>query len=189
MGSHQGSATHEPARERSRERSEPAYEVPWVREGIVSGLLGAAAVALIFFFVDLAAGRPLWTPHALGAALFRGELAAPDADISPALIGGYTVIHGWVFVSIALVVAAILSESTLSRERRWARVVSVAVALFGGFSAVFLVFGMLRGAEAARPFPLSWIFAVNAVAAVVMALWLGIRLEQAAGQAARGENA
>lgn len=188
MASHQGSATHEPARDRGRERNEPAYDVPWVREGIVSGLLGAAAVALIFFVVDLAAGRPLWTPHALGTALFRGEIAPPDADVSPALIGGYTVIHGWVFVSIALVVAAILSESTLSPERRWARVVALAIALFVGFSAVFLVFGLLRGADAARPFPLSWIFAVNAVAAIVMALWLGIRLEQAAHEAAPDEG-
>jgi hypothetical protein len=151
-------------------------DVPWVRESIGAGLLGAATVALLFFVVDLANGRPLWTPHALGSALFEGRIAPPDAEISAALIGAYTVIHGWVFVSIALVAGALLNGSDLSPERRPARIVALAVGLFAAFSAAFLAFGLLRGPDAARPFSIGWLLLVNAAAALVMAGWMGTRL-------------
>src|SRR5512132_1215079 len=48
---------------------------PWTRiarEGLVSGLLGAAAVAVWFLLYDTAAGAPFRTPALLGAALFHG---------------------------------------------------------------------------------------------------------------------
>jgi len=160
---------------------DPDPEVPWVREGLLAGVLGAAAVAILFFVVDVANGRPLWTPHALGAALFLGEIAPPDAAVSPALIGGYTVIHGWVFVSIALIAGSLLSGSDLSRERRGMRILALAAALFVAFSALFFVFGLLRGPDAARPFSIGWLMGVNAVAALVMAAWLGTRLQRPAG--------
>jgi hypothetical protein len=156
-------------------------ELPWVREAIVAGVLGAAAVAILFFVVDVANGRPLWTPHALGTALFRGEIAPPDAVVSPALIGAYTVIHGWVFVSIALVAGALLGGSDLSRAPRGRRVLTLALALFAAISAIFFAFGLLRGPDAARPFSIGWLMGVNAVAALVMAAWLGARLQRLPG--------
>jgi hypothetical protein len=161
----------------SSDRDRPV-EVPWVREGLVAGVLGAASIALVFFLVDLANGRPLWTPHALGTALFLGEVAPPDAAPSKALIGGFTVIHGWVFVSVALIVASLMAGSRLPGEQRWQRILVLAVPLFVGFSAVFLVFALLRGPEAARPFGYPWLVVTNAIAAFVMAAWLVIRLPQ-----------
>jgi hypothetical protein len=56
-----------------------AEAVPWVATGLVAGLLGASVVALFFLVVDLLAGRPLWTPTVLAAALFRGEPPSPSA--------------------------------------------------------------------------------------------------------------
>ena len=41
-----------------------------LKEGIVAGLIGAAAVAVWFFVFDLARGRPLLTPGLLGALVF-----------------------------------------------------------------------------------------------------------------------
>ena len=48
-------------------------------EGIRAGLVGASIIALWFLIVDTIAGRPLYTPTVLGAALFHGGagLAAP----------------------------------------------------------------------------------------------------------------
>ena len=40
-----------------------------VREGLIAGFLGATAVAVWFFVVDLIGGRPLFTPNALGVGL------------------------------------------------------------------------------------------------------------------------
>jgi hypothetical protein len=160
---------------------QPEPDVPWVREAIVAGLLGAATVALLFFVVDVANGRPLWTPHALGTALFRGEIAAPDAAVSPALIGAYTVIHGWVFVSVALVAGALLNDAELARAPGGRRIGVLALALFVAFSLLFLAFGLLRGPDAARPFSIGWLMLVNAAAALVMAGWLGTRLGRPRG--------
>lgn len=164
-----------PATSRDRDRQ---VDVPWVREGLIAGVLGAASIAIVFFVVDLANGRPVWTPHALGTALFLGEIAPPDATPSAALIGGFTVIHGWVFVSVALIVAFLVAGSRLPGEQRWQRILVLAFPIFVGFSAVFLGFALLRGPEAARPFGYSWLFITNAIAALVMAAWLVIRLPQ-----------
>jgi hypothetical protein len=166
------------SRSETRQRVEADADVPWVREGILAGVLGAATIAILFFVVDLANGRPLWTPNALGAALFLGQIAPADAPISPALIGGYTVIHGWVFVSVALIVAFLLSGNRLPGEQPWHRILALAVPLFVGFSVVFFVFGLLRGPEAARPVGYGWLVLINALAALVMAGWLVTRLQR-----------
>jgi len=57
-----------PAREEN-----PLRDLPYLRYGIPTGLVGAAVVAVFFLVVDLVAGQPLATPSALGATLFRGE--------------------------------------------------------------------------------------------------------------------
>ena len=41
------------------------------QEGMIAGILGAAAVAVWFLLLDALAGRPFWTPTVLGTALFR----------------------------------------------------------------------------------------------------------------------
>ena len=156
-------------------------DVPWVREGIVAGVLGAAVIAVLFFVVDVAHGRPLWTPHALGTALFLGELAPPDAAVSPALIGGYTFIHGWVFVSVALIVAFWLSGNRLPGEQRWMRILVLAVPLFVGFSVIFVAFRLLRGPDAVLPIGVGWMALTNAIAAVAMAASLVARLKRPGG--------
>jgi hypothetical protein len=156
-------------------------DVPWMREGIVAGVLGAAAVAILFFVVDVANGRPLWTPNALGTALFLGEVAPPDAPVSPALIGGYTVIHGWVFVSVALIVAFLLSGNRLPGEQVWMRILALSLPLFVALSVVFLAFVLLRGPDAARPVGVGWMLATNALAALTMATSLVTRLQRPPG--------
>ena len=39
-------------------------------EGLITGILGAATVALWFFLVDAIKGRPLYTPTVLGTVLY-----------------------------------------------------------------------------------------------------------------------
>ena len=47
-----------------------------IREGILTGIIGATAVAVWFLIVDTINGHPLYTPRALGAAVF-GVLGPP----------------------------------------------------------------------------------------------------------------
>jgi len=76
-----------------------------VREGIIAGLLAAASIALWFFIIDTAAGRPLYTPNLLGASLTT--LFGPDItnDSTFMHVAIYTVFHFAVFVGIGIFVA------------------------------------------------------------------------------------
>jgi hypothetical protein len=87
----------------------PALHVhPTVARGIVTGLVGAAVVAVWFFFLDLASGHPLRTPAALGSALLIGAAGPGDIVVTFGLVAAYTVVHviafaigGIVFVALA----------------------------------------------------------------------------------------
>ena len=72
--------------------------LPWVSSGIEAGVAGAAVVAVFFLVVDWLAGRPLWTPHALGSALFLGARPDPAAAPETLMILAYTAVHGVVFM-------------------------------------------------------------------------------------------
>ena len=81
-----------------------------VREGVVAGILGAAVVALWFFALDLIQGQPLFTPAALGSALFLGVDQVADVRVTFWTVAGYTLIHGAAFILVAFVASAILFQ-------------------------------------------------------------------------------
>lgn len=140
---------------------------PWMVHGVVSGVTGAFLVAILFLVVDLVRGQPLWTPHALGSALFLGE--APAVHTSPALVAGYTVVHGAVFVSLGFLAATLLPLLRLERES--ARRIVGLVGLFVAFELAFGLFGVLvaSGAEALQPGPVAL---ANLLAAAAMSTYL-----------------
>src|SRR6266545_7653171 len=85
---------------------------PWTRiarEGLVSGLLGAAAVAVWFLAYDIAAGVPLRTPALLDAAIFHGLRDASALVISLPRVAEYTAVHGMAFVLFGWIAAALLA--------------------------------------------------------------------------------
>jgi len=85
---------------------------PWTRiarEGLLSGLLGAGAVAVWFLLYDVAAGVPLRTPALLGAALFHGLRDPSALVITTPLVAEYTAAHGLAFVLFGWVAAALLA--------------------------------------------------------------------------------
>ncbi|UCC84885.1 MAG: hypothetical protein JSW46_08195 [Gemmatimonadota bacterium] len=73
------------------------------REGLVGGLLSAAALALWFFVTDTLAGQPFHTPALLGARLFGGPTPSSGSIAGP--VAGYTLFHGLAFVAAGLMVA------------------------------------------------------------------------------------
>lgn len=85
---------------------------PWTRiarEGLVSGLLGAGAVAAWFFLYDIAAGAPFRTPALLCAALFHGLRDPGALVISTPLVLEYTAFHVLAFVLFGWVAAGLLA--------------------------------------------------------------------------------
>src|SRR3989442_6317488 len=67
---------------------------PLLTQGLVTGLIGAGVVALWFFTLDLAAGHPLRTPTALGAALLFGASNVAVVDMDLRMVAGYSVVSG-----------------------------------------------------------------------------------------------
>jgi hypothetical protein len=89
-----------------------AQEHSTVREGLVTGLLGAIVVATWYFLIDSAAGQPFHTPNVLGKIIFRGDLTPGVRHVAPGVVAGFTVLHlvFWVLVGSLL---ALLTHSAM----------------------------------------------------------------------------
>jgi hypothetical protein len=154
---------------------QPDREFEWMLPALVAGVAGALSVAVVFLAVDILSGRPaLWTPAALGAALFLGESIAASGDIQPEsmlpIIFGYTLMHGTVFISFG----AMAASGRLTRERvrhfTWRVFSTTAVLLFLGLEVTFLGLGWAVGPDLDLAVHLGsgWIALSNAFAAVAM---------------------
>jgi hypothetical protein len=81
---------------------------PLLSRGLMTGLVGAAVVALWFFFIDVVAGAPFTTPVALGSALLFGSAVGIGAAPHLGVVAVYTMVHviafaiaGMIFVLVA----------------------------------------------------------------------------------------
>ena len=89
------------------------------QEGIVAGVIGAAIIAVWFFIVDVANGRPFFTPSLLGTVLFHYGPGLDHLETTPisfAMVLFYTWVHGMAFCVIGGVAAKLLdlAESNLN---------------------------------------------------------------------------
>jgi hypothetical protein len=78
-------------------------EHPLLVRGLITGLIGAGAVALWFLVLDIGRGRPFYTPAALGSLLFLGASSPEAVRVDLAMIAGYTVVHLAAFVAVGIV--------------------------------------------------------------------------------------
>src|SRR2546425_5772675 len=83
---------------------------PLLAQGLVTGLIGAGTVALWFFALDVAAGRPLRTPAALGAALMFGASNVAAVQVNVGIVMAYTVVHVTAFAVAGIVFVAIAEQ-------------------------------------------------------------------------------
>lgn len=104
-----------------------------VREGLVAGLLGAVVVAAWFLIFDLARGRPLFTPGALGSTLFLGAASLEEVRVEALPVIGYTVIHLGAFI-----VAGFLAAAIAAAAEEQPPLVLAAVLFFAVFEAFFM---------------------------------------------------
>jgi hypothetical protein len=66
---------------------------PLLANGIMTGGIGAAIIALWFLVLDIIAGRPFFTPAALGSALLLGAQTPVEVQVTAGIIGAYTLVH------------------------------------------------------------------------------------------------
>ena len=95
----------------SRSWAEALAEHRIVREGLIAGVIGAVAVAAWFFVVDLGMGRLLYTPGALGSALFMGVDSPEAVQVTAATVLGYSGVHFAGFIAMGLVFAALITRA------------------------------------------------------------------------------
>jgi hypothetical protein len=156
--------------------SGPTRKVTWweavgenkiVREGIVTGLIGAAVVAAWFLLFDLLRGRPFFTPAALGSALFLGSSTVEAVSVEPATVIGYTVMHILAFAVTGVLAAAIVTAADDAPP-----LIIGAVMFFAVFEAFFM--GLLAMVAEFLLGSLAWwtIAVGNVLAAVAMGWYL-----------------
>jgi hypothetical protein len=135
------------------------------REGAVAGIIGATAVAVWFFIVDLIGGRPLYTPTTLGAGLLSVFGQSPE----PAAVNviAYTIFHYATFIGVGTLAVVLVHAG-----ERMPSVLAGSMILFVAIEIGF--YGLVALLEETVLGNLAWyqILAGNLLAAVLMGAYL-----------------
>jgi uncharacterized membrane protein YphA (DoxX/SURF4 family) len=81
---------------------------PILRSGVIAGIIGATAIAVWFFLVDLVAGQAFFTPSTLGRAVFSVLGAVPDSESAMVHVIVYTIVHYAAFILVGIIAAAMV---------------------------------------------------------------------------------
>jgi len=77
---------------------------PLLADGLITGGIGAVTIAVWFLVLDILAGRPLFTPAALGSALLLGAQIPGDVQLTAGIIGAYTLVHFAAFFAVGIAI-------------------------------------------------------------------------------------
>lgn len=137
------------------------------REGVIAGVIGAAAVAAWFFVTDLVQGRPLSTPSVLGQViLFR----TTQPIVTPMQVGptvAYTLLHVGVFILFGIAVTQLVHFAM------WSPLARFGLLIVGVCFELFFFFVTLALFEGTRYlFPWWSVLGANTVALIGMGWYL-----------------
>ena len=76
-----------------------------MEDGILTGVAGAAVVAVWFLILDTARGQMFFTPSLLGSAVFLGQSADQVVSVNGFIVFAYTGLHGVLFLMAGLALA------------------------------------------------------------------------------------
>jgi hypothetical protein len=82
-----------------------------IREGLIAGTLGAVAVMGWFLVLDLIERRFLYTPGALGSAVFFGARSTDEIQVTAETVLGYTGLHVAAFMFVGLIAASLVESA------------------------------------------------------------------------------
>jgi len=138
-------------------------------DGLFAGMIGALTVAVWFLILDIAAGRPLYTPALLGQVLLHGggAAAAQPVTIAPIEIAAYTAFHFVAFVGVGLVLSYL---ATLFE--RFPMVGFVLLVLFACLQVGFIALDTVLGAELMGKLHNWTVVVANVLAAATMGFYL-----------------
>jgi hypothetical protein len=148
-----------------------------VKEGFVTGVIGAALVAGWFLITDVLQGRPLSTPAVLGQVLLYQN---PAPQVAPAETGpvlAYTLFHIGAFVIFGIVLTQLVHLAMSSPLARFGLlVIAVCFELF----FVFMTYAVFQ--HTSYLFPWWSVLAANTLSLAGMGIYLyrrhpGLRLQ------------
>jgi hypothetical protein len=136
-------------------------------QGAFAGLFGATLLAGWFLYIDIILrGEPLFTPTLLASALLgRGVPAASEASLGLAFL--YTLVHGVVFVGIAIGAAYLLHRFAVIRHRAL-----IIVGVFTVLCLVFFAFAANVSALGPKTIAIRDALVGNAIAAFAIGVYL-----------------
>ncbi len=140
---------------------------PVVFNGLTTGLVGATAVALWFFLLDLATSRPFSTPAALGSAMLLSAQGPADVRLNAGVIVAYSFLHVTAFVLVGLAFAWLASPARRA-SGYWLRAAAVLVLVEGLFYGTVVPL-------AGWVLEMLGVFAIlgaNLVAVITMGIWI-----------------
>lgn len=138
-----------------------------VSEGVLGGVVAAAAVAAVFLVLDALAGEAFRTPRQLGAMLLSLFGAAPSSATDPATpIALYTLFHFVAFI-VAGVIAAAIVQVTIKAPAA----ILLFVILFFAFEVAFTGFVAFLDATGGGGMTPMQVAIGNVVASVAMGLF------------------
>lgn len=143
-----------------------AHRHSTLQEGMDAGILGGLAVALWFLVLDVAQGRPFFTPSVLGQVIIFGS---GEPQTAPPVFGAillYTVLHFVAFVAFAVLVSYLVHLGVVHAFWRYAL-----LALFIVFELAFYFVTYVMYAATRELFPLWSVLAANTLAAVCMGIY------------------
>jgi NhaP-type Na+/H+ and K+/H+ antiporter len=76
-----------------------------LREGLLTGLIGAVVVAVWYLAYDLGRGQPGYTPNLLGQVFVARDTMPAVRTIMPQAIADYSVLHVGVFLLLGILLA------------------------------------------------------------------------------------
>jgi hypothetical protein len=136
-----------------------------LREGATAGVIGATAVAVWFFVVDLVAGRPLFTPQVLGEGLLSVFGRSPETAAVNVI--AYTIFHYASFILVGIIAVVLVHAG-----ERMPSVLAGSLILFVAIELGF--YGLVALLEETVLGNFAWyqILAGNVLAAALMGFYL-----------------
>ncbi|HET9151272.1 MAG TPA: hypothetical protein VFN83_06110 [Gemmatimonadales bacterium] len=135
-----------------------------VREGAVAGAIGAATVAIWYFIIDWAHGRPLHTPNVIAQVLLgNGRSDAGEFGT----IAVVTVVHFLAYMAVGVALTALVHLSWRNVAWRFGAWLAVVIA-FAFFSGLAYALGPLTGEH----FPHWTVLGGSVVALLAMGAYL-----------------
>jgi hypothetical protein len=141
-----------------------------VSEGVLAGMIAAAAVAAVFLVFDLASGQAFQTPRQLGAMLLSAIGSSAPASESATPIAMYTLFH-----FVAFIGAGILAASIAHLAMKQPVALLLFVILFFAFEVAFTGFVAFLDATSTGGITPMQVAIGNIVASITMAIFFSVR--------------